>query len=555
MLLFGIIVYGVYAYITLNNAMQLQKNETKEKYYELTKKIDDIYDRVYDDMYRNSDPWSYTLQNFSDEDTKIIYYRDIIPESPKKKSSTYETHNSIPFTFHDGSLQNTNFLCTIDYENLRKSIFDEDYEEICEYINKESDADNNNARYILSCAEGYIDYYDFEYYESLGIFYPSKLQVLKIDDDRNWYIQAEVVKEYILSTDDIDTENSKLCKIGDMYFNEIDKDFFEGNYYKSNITDDEIDDVYKNGGEGDFYYLGDFNYIYQNSLVEQYLIKEYKIPENEKDTPYVTINKQDSFWIYHKFNLLESCKNELITMLIYIIITFTGMGVLIAFMSWHTLKKQIKLEEKRRELTNSMSHDLKTPIFVIGSYAENLIENVHTDKKEHYAQMIYDKTLEMNELVQNMLELSKLENNNIYPNKEEFDLVELIKEILVQFKAAKDFSISLDGSDQAIIKADKNLIKRAITNLIQNAEKYSEENKAIITVSQNEFKIANACTKIKSNEIKKLWEPYYMGNNSVRNNGNGLGLSIVKNIMQAHKFDFGARLENKNIIFYFVFKK
>lgn len=552
MLLFGIIVYGVYAYITLNNEMQVQINEINERYYKLKQEIGDIYDSVYTDMGVSSEPLSYVLQNFSDRDIKIIYYRDIIPDSLKKKSSTYETYNSIPFVFHDGSLQNMDFSCTIDYDNLRKSISDEDYEEICKYINKEPDVDSNNARYILSCAEGYIDYYDFEYYESLGIFHPSKLQVLKIDDDKNWYIQADVIKEYTLNTDDIDIDNSKLCKIGDMYFNEIDKDFFEGNYYyKCNITDDEIEDVYKNGGEGEFYYLGDFNYIYQNCFVKQYLIKEYNF--SVEGNTYTGRYKEDSFWIYHKINLFEICKNELITMLIYIIITFTGMGVLIAFMSWHTLKKQIKLEEKRRELTNSMSHDLKTPIFVIGSYAENLMENVHTDKKEHYAQMIYDKTLEMNELVQNMLELSKLENNSIYPNKEEFDLVELIKEILVQFNSAKDFSISLDGIDKAIIKADRNLIKRAITNLIQNAEKYSEDSKASITVSQNEFKIANTCTKIKPNEIKKLWEPYYMGNNSVRNNGNGLGLSIVKNIMQAHKFDFGARLENKKIIFFFEF--
>lgn len=345
----------------------------------------------------------------------------------------------------------------------------------------------------------------------------------------------------------MELSETRTNKIGKTYLNEIAVSFFDGIFYQSCITDEEIDTVFDNTSNGQFnsiYDAGEFNYIYYNTFNENYNVE---MADN------ITQNYTDRFCYFHKYNILSECSDELITMMIYILTSFTAMGILIAFMSWHTLKKQIMLEEKRRELTNSMAHDLKTPLFVISGYAENLLENVHTDKKDHYAQMIYDKTNELNGMVHNMLELSKLESNSFNPQKEEFDLVSATKEILMQFKNSNNFNILLEGIDKANITADKGLIKRAISNFIQNAEKYSENKQAIIDISSNKFKISNQCTKIKANEVKRLWEPYYVGENSVRNNGNGLGLSIVKNIMQAHNFDFGAELENEKIVFYFTF--
>lgn len=541
MFIFGLVVFGVYSYITLNDEIQMQQHKTNERFYEFTERINSYYDAYSNSFSIYSNTLAYTIQSFSDFDTKIVYYRDAIPSSANNNSSTYESHNALPFEFCSS---NENIYCTIDYEQLRKSITDEDYNEICEYINIEPDTENNNEKYILSCTEAYRDDNYYEKNTDLINFYPAKLQILKIDDNTDWYVQAEIIKEYTLDNNIVNSENIILYSIGDMNMNEIDKDFFEGNYYECNITDENIDEVSNHSDEGELYDLGGFNYVLHNTYTKNY---EMKISLSESEI------KHDEFHFYHKINLLEICKNELLTMLIYILISFTAMGVLIAFMSWNNLKKQMKLEEKRRELTNSMAHDLKTPLFVIGGYAENLIENVHTDKKDHYAQMIYDKTQEMNRLVHNMLDLSKLESNSFIPHMEEFDLVNATKDILVQFRTAKEFNISLEGIDEVSINADKDLIKRAISNLVQNVEKYSEDGKAVITISSNEFSISNTCTKIKSNEIKKLWDPYYMGNNSVRNNGNGLGLSIVKNIMQAHKFEFGARLENKTIVFYFRF--
>lgn len=541
MLIFGLVVFTVYASITINDEKQIQQHKANENFYEFTESINDYY-YTYSNAYSlHSEQLAHIIQSFSANDTKIIFNSDINPDSKSNKSLTYESHNALPFEFHDGT---DRIYCTIDYQRLRKSLSDQDYNEICEYINIEPDTENNNERYILFCTEAYFKYNYYEDTTDLINFYPSKLQILKINDEIDWYVQAEIVKEYNLENNIENSEDIIIYTIGDMNMNEIDKNFFEGNYYECTITDENIDIFNNLSDEGSLYDLGGFNYILYNSYIKNY---EVQISKNEYSI------KQDEFHFYHKINILKICKNELITMLIYILVSFTAMGILIAFMSWHTLKKQIMLEEKRRNLTNSMAHDLKTPLFVISGYAENLIENVHTNKKDHYAKMIYDKTTELNEMVHNMLELSRLENNSFSLKKEDFDLVGATKEILLQFKSSKNFSIKFEGIDKAIITADKDLIKRVIANFIQNAEKYSESNQALINISSNEFMISNKCTKIKANEIKKLWEPYYMSENSARSNGNGLGLTIVKNILQAHYFEFGAILENDRIIFYFKF--
>lgn len=542
MLVFGLLVFGVYAYITLKNENEIQQKQSNELFYEFQNEADKCYN-----LNIVSNSVSYIIQSHSDNNTKIKFYEDLLTFKRNKKP-TYESNNSLPFTFvnETGTLRD-NFTGIIEYESFRNSISDEDYQEIYNYIHTAPDENNNYSRYVLSCTECIYGWKNTELQYPEDIIYPTKLDVLKIEDGIDWYTQAERIKEYSLDTSYMELSETRTNKIGNTDMNVIAESFFDGIFYQCCITDEEIDktlDATSNGSISGIYDAGGFNYIYYNTFSEPYSVQI---------TEYSEELKKDLFCYYHKYNILNECEDKLITMFIYILTSFMAMGVLIAFMSWHNLKKQMKLEEKRRELTNSMAHDLKTPLFVIGGYAENLIENVHTDKKDHYAQMIYDKTQEMNRLVHNMLDLSKLESNSFIPHMEEFDLVKTTKDILVQFKTAKEFNISLEGNDKAIINADKDLIKRAISNLVQNAEKYSEDGKAVITISTNEFAISNTCTKIKSNEIKKLWEPYYMGNNSARNNGSGLGLSIVKNIMQAHKFDFSARLENKEIIFYFKF--
>lgn len=539
MFLFGIIVYGVYAYITLNNEKQIQETHSNEMYLEFLDAVNTCY-HTYNSL-------QHTIQSNSDNNTKIKYYEKSLVFKRSKKP-TYESGNFLPSTFTDETgITDIDSTGIIEYETFRKSISDEDYQEIYEYLHKAPDEKNFNSRYVLSCSEYILGYKNIESPNYTRIFYPTKIEVLRINDNIDWYDQAEKIKEYTLDQNYMELSEAKTYKIGKANMNTIAVSFFDGIFYQSCITDEEIDTVFDNTSNGQFssiYDAGEFNYIYYNTFNENY---------NVEMTDNITQNYTDRFCYFHKYNILSECSDELITMLIYILTSFTAMGILVAFMSWHTLKKQIMLEEKRRELTNSMAHDLKTPLFVISGYAENLLENIHTDKKDHYAQMIYDKTNELNGMVHNMLELSKLENNSFSPQKEEFDLVGATKEILLQFKVSNNFSIQLEGVGNANITADKNLIKRAISNFIQNAEKYSENNQTLISISSNRFEISNKCTKIKANEVKRLWEPYYVGENSVRNNGNGLGLSIVKNIMQAHNFDFGAKIENDTITFYFTF--
>ena len=109
-------------------------------------------------------------------------------------------------------------------------------------------------------------------------------------------------------------------------------------------------------------------------------------------------------------------------------------GIIIGAVLWKAMKKQLEQEERLRTVTNSMAHQLKTPLFVIGGYAENLAENVNTDKRTHYAQVITEQTNAMNEMVCKMLDYSRLDSESFTLNIERFELTAVAKEIIENYK-------------------------------------------------------------------------------------------------------------------------
>jgi len=255
----------------------------------------------------------------------------------------------------------------------------------------------------------------------------------------------------------------------------------------------------------------------------------------------------------YTFNVLQECAGRLAIVFLFIVVSFIFMGCILSFTSWNMYKKKAELDKKQQDLTNSLAHDLKTPVFIISGYAQNLLENIKTEKRDYYAKMIIEETEIMGELVRNMLNSSNIVSDNISITKEKFNFTLLINNILEEYK---ELGINIDFicNDDYYIDGDKPKIKCIINNLIDNAVKYTtDENSIVITLNEHRFEISNRCKKMKKTELKKLWEPYYMGENSPRNNGNGLGLSIVKNLLDIHKFKHGCNIKDNIISFYFNF--
>ena len=227
-----------------------------------------------------------------------------------------------------------------------------------------------------------------------------------------------------------------------------------------------------------------------------------------------------------------------------------------------------KTDELRRDLLSNVSHDLKTPLTMIKAYAEMLrdIDNLSDDKKRENLNIIIDETDRLNILVNDILNLSKLESNKETLDKSEFDLVELIKKIVKKFDILVEkekYEFILDMPKKAYVFGDKNKISQVIYNLVNNSVNYTGKDKKVyINVIENKksylVEIKDTGKGIKEEELNIIWDKYYKNEKNHRRNkvGTGVGLSIVKNILESHQFKYGVTSTiNKGTTFYFEIEK
>ena len=223
-----------------------------------------------------------------------------------------------------------------------------------------------------------------------------------------------------------------------------------------------------------------------------------------------------------------------------------------------------KINETRRDLLLNVSHDLKTPLTMIQAYAEmarDLNKN-DEEKRTENLNVIIDESMRLNELVNNILELSKSEANLDNLKIEEFNLTKEIRVILDRFsylREKENYNFIFDVEKDYLIKADKTKIDQVIYNLLINAINYTGDDKKVI-ISIEEYKkylrvkITDTGKGIKKEDLDKIWDKYYTNEKNHKRNkiGTGLGLSIVKNILIKHKFKYGVTSKvNKGTTFYF----
>lgn len=228
----------------------------------------------------------------------------------------------------------------------------------------------------------------------------------------------------------------------------------------------------------------------------------------------------------------------------------------------------IKTEDLRRELMANVSHDLKTPLTMIKAYAELIRDVTYKDKEKMDKNLntIIEETDRLNILVNDILELSKIQSNVSPLNIEEFDLNELIKSIINRYDIyieKENYNIEYKEQNNLIIKADKKRIEQVIYNLINNAINYTgDDKKVFIKVKQDKSKIRveikDTGKGIEKKDIEYIWDKYYKVDktHSRVQIGSGIGLSIVKNILINHKFEYGVESKiNKGTTFYFEIPK
>lgn len=232
------------------------------------------------------------------------------------------------------------------------------------------------------------------------------------------------------------------------------------------------------------------------------------------------------------------------------------------------IEKERKLEKMRQDFVSSASHELKTPIAIIRGYAEGLKINVSEEDTamQEYCDIIMNEADKMNSLVLSLLEASLYSSGMKTLNKEDFELNEFIKEYM---KAAKPIfeekeinAKFIDPETKLMVFADKSQIERVLSNYISNACSHTKNEKEIIVSvedSGEKYKVSvyNSGSFIDDKDKDNIFNSFYRADKAhSRKEGRfGLGLSIVKSIMDMHKCECGFTNKENGVEFWFQIEK
>ena len=203
-----------------------------------------------------------------------------------------------------------------------------------------------------------------------------------------------------------------------------------------------------------------------------------------------------------------------------------------------TRKNHYDRQEYRRNMTNAMAHDLKTPLMAMSGYAENLLANVHTDKRQQYAEAISENVRRMNGMIEQMLEIDRLETGKRRKGEklESVDMAELFRKVIAENEVSiqrKNMVVTFEGA--CTLNADMESMKRVVGNLVTNAVRHGRENGIIdIGMADGKVTISNTTDDTLPDDIDSLWDPYVKGSGSRTGGGSGLGLFVVKTILDKY---------------------
>lgn len=230
------------------------------------------------------------------------------------------------------------------------------------------------------------------------------------------------------------------------------------------------------------------------------------------------------------------------------------------------IEKERALENMRKEFIAGVSHELKTPISLIEGYSEGLKDNiVDEENRDFYLDVIIDETKKMNKLVMDMLELSKMESGFFALELKPFYICETLQNIITTFATShtnKKLSIDCTIDRNTRVLADEFRIESVLNNILTNAINYSNDNSDIFirilhcnnTLNNICIKIENTGSHIPSDELNLIWDKFYRIDKS-RNKylgGTGLGLSVIKSILDLHHSKYSIRNTSIGVEFSFT---
>ena len=290
------------------------------------------------------------------------------------------------------------------------------------------------------------------------------------------------------------------------------------------------EDVKENGSDE---WAFEHKRIWKNGLFDRQLVNVMYVPLPNGELALILQASAINVW--------KNYGTEMVVVGSFIMILGTLLALLTAKLSYAKLKAGYDLEDYRKNLTNTMAHDLKSPLMSISGYAENLRDNLNTEKQTYYSQAILNNVQYMNGIIESVLYLSKMEDGKISLKKESLQ-VRAVVEKLVKEREEKlqerELKVEMDGD--TVLQADATLLEQLLCNLLDNAVKYASKNTTIcVMMKDKEISIQNVCEEDLQGIADTLCQPFLVGDTSRGNQkGSGLGLAIARNICELHGFGF-----------------
>lgn len=221
---------------------------------------------------------------------------------------------------------------------------------------------------------------------------------------------------------------------------------------------------------------------------------------------------------------------------------------------------EINCQNKRlKELMSDVSHELKTPLSIVKVYEQGIVDGLDDGT---FRDIIEEQIEKMDVLIEKMLFWTELENSAY--TKSNFDLgkrmVDIMEKYMLILKENDiDCSLHFDASEEYCVSADKEGIDVVLDNLVTNAIKYSNDKRIDIKLTREangvKLTIANGVGDMEESDLDSIWRPFYVleKSRSKELSGTGLGLPIIKTILDQHNFDFGFELKNNRLVFFVTF--
>ncbi|ABX43214.1 sensor histidine kinase [Lachnoclostridium phytofermentans] len=227
------------------------------------------------------------------------------------------------------------------------------------------------------------------------------------------------------------------------------------------------------------------------------------------------------------------------------------------------IEDKVQIDEMRKEFLSNVTHELKTPIALIQGYAEGLKDNISEDEqsREFYCEVIIDEAMKMNKMVKKLLSLNQLEFGNNQPEIIRFDIVSLINSVIQSTDILckqKEIRIIFEEKQPCYVWADEYMIEEVVTNYVSNAINHADGAKIVeikLIHMENVVRVAvfNTGELIPEEDLEKVWIKFYKVDKARTREygGNGIGLSIVKAIMNAHNKECGVVNHSNGVEFWF----